>query len=309
MSEITVRTKNEFTSFVKNVTKGRVDYTEIKICCTLKVADAKVLATILPRLSALKTLDLSDNKITPEVIQLLAAALAQLTNLERLDLHLNTLGDAGAAIVAMAIIKCGRLKFLGLDHNNISNHGAMFVATAIAKSKALEDVNFFNHIHIGLVGLNGLALAIVHSPTLQRLNLGCCGIPPAAAKNLAVAYAYSKSMQTLSIDDIPNIRPFHDFITRLNATRFAPQMLAFMAGSFRRKKADAIDSPPLTALEKFLARDGDNAITHRTYRMLFGQIPTIPLTSQQLTTTLDELYFARGWPRVIASPKPAVVLS
>jgi Ran GTPase-activating protein (RanGAP) involved in mRNA processing and transport len=95
-------------------------------------ADVVELCEVLPRFAAVRTLDLSSNKIGPEGASALGEALKVNTVLTFLGLWLNNIGDEGAEAIAEALKVNATLTKLNLEGNyNMGDAGKRAVRNAV----------------------------------------------------------------------------------------------------------------------------------------------------------------------------------
>jgi len=113
---------------------GKVTYVDELVFKGLEWGDADVvvLCEVLPRFAALRTLDLTGNKIGPEGASALGEALKVNTVLTFLGLWLNNIGDEGAEAIAEALKVNATLTKLNLEGNyNMGDAGKRAVRNAV----------------------------------------------------------------------------------------------------------------------------------------------------------------------------------
>jgi hypothetical protein len=113
---------------------GKVTYVDELVFKGLEWGDADVvvLCEVLPRFAALRTLDLTGNKIGPEGASALGEALKVNTVLTFLGLWLNNIGDEGAEAIAEALKVNATLTKLNLECNyNMGDAGKQAVRNAV----------------------------------------------------------------------------------------------------------------------------------------------------------------------------------
>ena len=113
---------------------GKVTYVDELVFKGLEWGDADVvvLCEVLPRFAAVRTLDLTGNKIGPEGASALGEALKVNTVLTFLGLWLNNIGDEGAEAIAEALKVNATLTKLNLEGNyNMGDAGKRAVRNAV----------------------------------------------------------------------------------------------------------------------------------------------------------------------------------
>ena len=98
-----------------------------------------VILKFLNKISSLKILDLSDNKIPEEAGEALASVVLHNTGIEELYLHSNNLG-IGTLKLAQALQHITTLRILVLDNNNIPQEACDELALAIKSNKHLKSL-------------------------------------------------------------------------------------------------------------------------------------------------------------------------
>jgi hypothetical protein len=142
--------------------------------------DVVELCKVLPRFAAVRTLDLSNNKIGPEGASALGEALKVNAVVTTLFLSMNNIGDEGAKAMAEVLKINAGLTYLRLDKNDIGVDGAMAIAEALKVNAALTVLALPNN-KIGDEGAKAIAEALkVNAAVLTNLwlegnNIGDAG--------------------------------------------------------------------------------------------------------------------------------------
>jgi hypothetical protein len=142
--------------------------------------DVVELCKVLPRFAAVRTLDLSNNKIGPEGASALGEALKVNAVVTTLFLSMNSIGDEGAKAMAEVLKINAGLTYLRLDKNDIGVDGAMAIAEALKVNAALTVLALPNN-KIGDEGAKAIAEALkVNAAVLTNLwlegnNIGDAG--------------------------------------------------------------------------------------------------------------------------------------
>jgi hypothetical protein len=134
------------------------------------VADVVELCEVLPRFAALRTLDLSQNKIGPEGALALGEALKVNAVLTKLVLDRNDIGVDGAKAIAEVLKVNAVLTTLDLYNNNIGPEGAIAIAEAL-KVNAVVTKLFLNGNNIEDDGAKAIAEALKVNVVLTILSL------------------------------------------------------------------------------------------------------------------------------------------
>jgi len=107
--------------------------------------EASLLASTLRLCQALRSLDMSRNKIGDEGVAEIMNALTECPQLDRVLFHTNAVGDAGAKHIADALPRLTNLAMLDLSFNLIGNAGALAFIDRFGENHAahpaLEEMN------------------------------------------------------------------------------------------------------------------------------------------------------------------------
>ena len=122
---------------------GKVTNVDALVFQGLEWGDADVveLCEVLPRFAALRTLDLSRNKIGPEGASALGEALKVNAVLTELRLNWNNIGAEGAIAIAEALKVNAVLTNLDLFNNSIGAEGAIAIAEALKVNAVLTKLD------------------------------------------------------------------------------------------------------------------------------------------------------------------------
>ena len=142
------------------------------------------LASVLPRLATLKSIDLKSNYLTSEHMRQISLALGFCKNLECLYLPYNSITDDGATCLAKALGSMPALHCLDLRQNYIQDAGMQAVCRNLVACTALQDLNLsFNQISMASVFFSPPLLAKLS--TLQVFELCQNNVGPLNAKLLS----------------------------------------------------------------------------------------------------------------------------
>lgn len=123
----------------------------------------------------------------------------------KLDLGSNQIGDEGGYAVAEALAdnhNTGRLVVLHLDHNDLAGAGGGVVLESLAQNRSLQEMYFDDNTALnGPVVTNGLAQAVRHNRTLQKLGLAMNHLGDDAVKALAQALRENTALTWLGLSD------------------------------------------------------------------------------------------------------------
>lgn len=103
-------------------------------------AEGRTLAAFLRTGTAIRRLELRENKISTDGARYLAEALSADPSLQYLDLSFNRLGDEAAAFIAAALERNTRLQSLILSFNNISDEGASRLLESLSFNSTLRTI-------------------------------------------------------------------------------------------------------------------------------------------------------------------------
>jgi hypothetical protein len=133
-------------------------------------ADVVELCEVLPRFAALRTLDLSHNKIGPEGASALGEALKVNAVLTCLRLEYNKIGVDGAIAIAEALKVNAVVTILYLGGNSIRVEGAIAIAEALKVNAVLTKLNLSGN-SIGDEGARAIAEALKVNAVLTKLDI------------------------------------------------------------------------------------------------------------------------------------------
>jgi len=161
-------------------------------------ADVVELCEVLPRFAALRTLDLSDNKIGPESASALGEALKVNAVLTTLDLSTNSIGPEGAFAIAEALKVNAVVTTLYLRGNNIKDEGAKAIAEAL-KVNAVVTKLWLQSNGIGDEGAIAIAEALTVNTVVTTLDLENNSIGDEGAIAITKALKVNTVVTTLSL--------------------------------------------------------------------------------------------------------------
>jgi hypothetical protein len=151
---------------------GKVTNVDALVFKGLEWGDADVveLCEVLPRFAAVRTLDLSRNKIGPEGASALGEALKFNAVVTKLWLTNNNIGPEGATAIAEALKVNAVVTTLYLYGNSIGDEGAIAIAEALKVNAVLTSVDLRSN-SIGGDGAKAIAEALKVNAVLTKLNL------------------------------------------------------------------------------------------------------------------------------------------
>jgi len=158
-------------------------------------ADTTPIAIGCPH--TLRTLDLTDNLISPRGASKLSSAIAQNSTLLSLSLVGNPLGDEGIHSLSLALVKNRTLQNLELLDTQIGPIGAVHLANAMGNADfALQKLDVSCNPNIGDAGAEKIVRALVSSKntSLRELNLAASKLGDECAEALANYIAGQASM-------------------------------------------------------------------------------------------------------------------
>jgi hypothetical protein len=163
-------------------------------------ADVVELCEVLSRFSALRTLDLSQNKIGPEGASALGEALKSGTAVvTTLFLNSNNIGNEGAIVIAEALKVNAVVTTLSLGSNNIGPEGAIAIAEALKVNAVVTTLSLGSN-NIGPEGAIAIAEALKVTAVVTTLGLYNNNIGPEGAKAIAEALKVNAVVTTLNLD-------------------------------------------------------------------------------------------------------------
>lgn len=164
----------------------------------LRDGDLGVLAKVLRRSTALKTLWLGDNQIQL-ADETFTEALAASRTLRHLDLRNNKIDAAGVGQLARALAANNSLVRILLEGNQITLSDDRFT-DALAGNRTLKLLNLAAN-KIDAAGAERLATALKANDTLLRISLRNNQISDQGAKSIADALGFNKSLEIVHLGE------------------------------------------------------------------------------------------------------------
>jgi len=159
-------------------------------------ADVVELCEVLPRFAALRTLDLSENKIGPEGASALCEALKVNAVVTTLYLGGNRIGDEGAKAIAESLKVNAVVTTLHLGVNQIGAEGAIAIAEALKVNAVLTKLDLHDN-RIRPEGAKAIAEALKVNAVVTTLFLNSNNIKDEGAKAIAEALKVNAVVTTL----------------------------------------------------------------------------------------------------------------
>ena len=186
------------------------------------------LATALPSLFNLTSLDLSHNEISQHAATALAAVLPHCTALRRLNLMECTIGSAGMSRVLEAAQASIMLEELRVDHNPLGTAvGRAWCRFLHNPPRMLSVLTMSTTSFDGVAWTPQLAQALGSSPSLRQLDLSSNRIGPHGATALAEALTGCSGKLWSAVAR----SPWHDSVPPLNGTDSVPPLHTTAAAS------------------------------------------------------------------------------
>jgi len=177
---------------------GKVTNVDALVFQGLEWGDADVveLCEVLPRFAAVRTLDLSRNKIGPEGASALGEALKVNAVVTELELSGNEIGEEGAKAIAEALKVNAVLTSVDLQSNSIRDDGAKAIAEAMKVNAVLTTLRLDGN-EIGSEGAIAIAEALKVNAVVTTLDLRWSKIGVDGAKAIAEALKVNAVVNTL----------------------------------------------------------------------------------------------------------------
>ena len=157
------------------------------------------LAEALQNNTTLKTLKLSNCKLTSDMIKDVSRMLTVNSSLTSLEMCCTPTGDAGAAHLAEALKRNETLEKLGICGCGMTDTGVAPLAEALQVNNSLCELNLSLNEALSDIGAARLAEALKRNKTLEKLNISFCGITDAGVAPLAEALQVNNSLRELFI--------------------------------------------------------------------------------------------------------------
>ena len=182
---------------------GKVTTVDALVFQGLEWGDADVveLCEVLPRFAALRTLDLSKNKIGLEGAKAIAEALMKSGTAVVITLYLglNNIGDEGAIAIAEALKVNAVLTTLNLGYNSIGVEGAKAIAEALKVNAVLTELRLGVNT-IGDKGAKAIAEVLKVNAVVTTLSLWNNSIGDEGAIAIAEALKIKAVLTTLHLN-------------------------------------------------------------------------------------------------------------
>ena len=167
--------------------------------------DVVELCEVLPRFAALRTLDLSENKIGPEGASALGEALKVNTVVTTLILwgnkiggEGNKIGGEGAKAIAEALKVNAVLTSLDVGHNNFTEQAVLGIVRVARQQDKITNLGL-RGCNIGPIGAKEIADYIKFTAVVTTLNLGCNSIGDEGAIAIAKALKVTAVLTKLNL--------------------------------------------------------------------------------------------------------------
>jgi len=213
--------------------------------CGLGMHGSFVLEAILPRLSQLEELYLTNNYITGLIMERLAPSLEKLTCLRKLFLQQNDLGLIGAKALSKSFERMQSITMLTLDYCVLRADGLLEIARGLQHLHLMETLRI-NHNGLGLIKVEDASVKVVcdrladslsRMSHLKRVELLQSGFGSDDA--MTIARALCTANATVDVDD----RKVNEVLRHL---RQGNEDLALEAAS--RADLDDEDSQPMRCM-------------------------------------------------------------
>lgn len=126
------------------------------------------MALVLPSLTHMTVLDLSENRIGCEGSASLSEAIMSMKNLTRI--HLTSVGTSELCAVAASLAHCPLIQDVGLGWNNCDDRVAVALARALPRCQKLTRIDLESN-SVSVCGVEALLRALPSCPTLQLIRL------------------------------------------------------------------------------------------------------------------------------------------
>jgi hypothetical protein len=185
-----------------------------------------VLEAILPRLSQLEDLYLTNNYITGVIMQRLAPSLEKLACLRKLFLQQNDLGQLGAEALKESFVRMTSITLLTLDYCVLRAEGLLEIAHGLSHLTLMETLRI-NHNGLGLIKdetrevCKVLAESLSRMKHLKKVELAQSGFGHEDA--ITIAQALMRANCTADVDDkkvkevLKHLRDKKEFLAEMAA--------------------------------------------------------------------------------------------
>ena len=211
------------------------------------------------RIEAIKAateINLRGNNISSAGAKVLAKVLVKSKTLTTLNLGGNNIGSAGAKALAKLIKKSKTLTKLDLWCNNLGPEGAKALAEGLKESKTLKELDITLN-NIGNSGAKAMAEVLKENASMTHLYMGYNIIGHRDAEALVEAVLKNKSLK-MKVLDIGNLHRYlcNIALDQIEVKRRVLAMLPVETNWY------------ITAVGRFLRRDGDHAIKRKVVEFL-----------------------------------------
>ena len=211
--------------------------------CRMKTDQMKTSLEALKQIVSLKTIAISDNYISKEVVDILACVITSNRELQSAELSNCSLQEAAVVSITEALETCKGLQSLDLSNNGISSNVVHNVANLIGKCQSIQDLklnncqldyagiqtifeamikkkclNFIDISNNSLSDQNTMLIAsiIINNNNLSKLNFANCKLQGAHCQQLLQAMAKITSLIHLNLSN--------NLLTDILMDSFAPIM-------------------------------------------------------------------------------------
>ncbi|KAM4833736.1 protein NLRC5 [Thomomys bottae] len=193
---------------------------------------SRLLLSLLPALSELKTFRLTSSCASTEDLIHLASGLSHCHYLEELDFSSSQLGEEGTKMLMAALEGMRRLKRLRLNENSIGDTGCYRLSQALRAAGSLEELGL-SHNQIGDAGAQHVAATLPELPELRKIDLSRNGIGPETGAQLAESLTLCQHLEALmlgynALGDLTALRlarglPQHLRVLHLPGSHLSPE--------------------------------------------------------------------------------------
>lgn len=141
------------------------------------------MALVLPSLTHITVLDISDNRIGYEGSVSLSTAIMHMKNLTKI--HLTSVGTSELCAVAASLAHCPLIQDVGLGWNRCGDEVAEELARVMPLCKKLTRIDLESNA-VSVLGAEALLKALRTCPALQLIRLWRNNVPPNEAQRLSL---------------------------------------------------------------------------------------------------------------------------
>ncbi|GLC35012.1 hypothetical protein PLESTM_000269300 [Pleodorina starrii] len=147
-----------------------------------------------------REVDASNIRPGPHLAKMLEEVLSETTGFDFLSLADNRFSDESVVHIVEGLrhnVYGLKIRELDLSNNDMGDKGAEAVATYIMQYKCVANLNLSSNVHLGPVGVKGIASVLNEDSVLERLDLSGCDVTGEGAAALGAMLKGNRGLKCL----------------------------------------------------------------------------------------------------------------